>query len=963
MPRRKTVSYEELSDLEEFENLSFGSREDQDTDDILTDDLLQSTSSEEDKKKKKKTQKKKTLTKRKTTKKETKKTKAKVVVKRGPEGWKAERVRSLRETYPDPYWSFHAESSDMIHTINEDHPLEGIPCTINDQAPITSMALSRDGSLLATFSNIGAIKLWDVENDFALVHKLRDGAEANIDEFYCGKFVGDEHMVVGGKLKDRQRWSAEDDDNHILPCPIKIFNVPESKVVAKLEGHTEEILCIKALEFEGENYYISTSQDGSIMKWHMASDWITLLDRTKMDDNITCMAFTVSFVPNTGNKYFMAAVDEHLRLYDFENAQLLQTFSDLYSSYCDCGKFVRWLDESLYLKQAEKNKEEEGQYAWFISRGAELCDVSEGVSSKPNTCTLHKLVYPTKDGEQFRLEQVKKYQNEDYHSNSWLVKITSNGRYLLAPTIYGQIFVFNMLTEQVTAILKEHQDMEVRDVIFHPYRPLLFSCGDDGCVKVYTYPDNDNSHSQNMHEDVEQDLDVVVPDQMRKVGSWIDEWDAKATPPSTDSDRVKRVYKPDEIDSIYSIRAIYRPQVPHEKENTTVERRVPKERKVKGTHTKPIYIQREESVYSTRVHQEHKPHEIDVQPKKVQRKAVLSQYKIRKEKATVERSCSTRSLSSTHPLHRSPASTTTIARSLSFKLETRQDALQRVSRPLMDSGGPQRSLSLFHGPSTPSLLRTTTLSSTPSVRWIKASLAKEEKPKQRYIRRTFEEMMRIPDIFERLSFYEKTLDACLAVESPIARWIKFMSTRGKLLALEEGHVPVPRPKPRPECPSYGSSLFFTGSLSHIWRKATGSQAFPLRDNPTENTPSRLPSASGSGLKRSVSILGAFGTHRTTHRQDRPKSIRHRANSVHRRPIERSLISVIHSSFIKSSPSRTFKPDAFKDISKKHLSKLNYMVTVLPHEDVGGILEAFEEANGDTVHAISIVMNKKQHAGI
>lgn len=61
------------------------------------------------------------------------------------------------------------------------------------------------------------------------------------------------------------------------------------------------------------------------------------------------------------------------------SGQLLQTFSDLYSSYCDCGKFVRWLDESLYLKQAEKNKEEEGQYAWFISRGAELCDVSEGV--------------------------------------------------------------------------------------------------------------------------------------------------------------------------------------------------------------------------------------------------------------------------------------------------------------------------------------------------------------------------------------------------------------------------------------------------------------------------------------------------------------------------------------------------------------------------------------------------------
>jgi hypothetical protein len=41
-----------------------------------------------------------------------------------------------------------------------------------------------------------------------------------------------------------------------------------------------------------------------------------------MEDGITCMAFTVSFVPNTGNRYFMAATDEHVRLYDFEAAQV-----------------------------------------------------------------------------------------------------------------------------------------------------------------------------------------------------------------------------------------------------------------------------------------------------------------------------------------------------------------------------------------------------------------------------------------------------------------------------------------------------------------------------------------------------------------------------------------------------------------------------------------------------------------
>jgi hypothetical protein len=53
----------------------------------------------------------------------------------------------------------------------------------------------------------------------------------------------------------------------------------------------------------------------------------------------------------------------------------LQTFEDIYSSYCDCGKFVKWLDESLYSDPGNT----ENQYAWFISRGAELCDLSDGV--------------------------------------------------------------------------------------------------------------------------------------------------------------------------------------------------------------------------------------------------------------------------------------------------------------------------------------------------------------------------------------------------------------------------------------------------------------------------------------------------------------------------------------------------------------------------------------------------------
>ncbi|KAF7728088.1 hypothetical protein EC973_006726 [Apophysomyces ossiformis] len=316
-------------------------------------------------------------------------------------------VSKLASEHPDKYWTYHANTEyHMIDTINAENPLEVVPCNISDQ---------------------GAIKIWDIEDDFRLVRKLRDVEETHIDEFYCGKFVSEtqEFMVTGGKLKDRHRWSAQDEDNHILPCPIKIFNIEGSKVVGKLEGHTEEILCIKALTFKGQNYFVSTSQDGYIIKWNMDDTWTNLIEATKMDDGVTCMAFTVSFVPNTGNKYFLAACDEHLRLYDFEESQLLQTFEDIYSSYCDCGKFIKWIDEATTEsekcqedelnvdKMDEDDEKEKEHYTWFISRGAEMCDVSDGVSSKPNTCTLHKLFYPSQPGGQFKLEEVKRFKHEE----------------------------------------------------------------------------------------------------------------------------------------------------------------------------------------------------------------------------------------------------------------------------------------------------------------------------------------------------------------------------------------------------------------------------------------------------------------------------------------------------------------------------------------------------------------------
>ncbi|KAJ2156508.1 hypothetical protein GGF46_005140 [Coemansia sp. RSA 552] len=417
--------------------------------------------------------------------------------------------KELAEQYPDSYWNelSAAPGSQRIDYIDEEHPLELLPYALTDQMALTGMALSPDGTMLATFGSSGGVQIWDTET-FTCLTTLRDGKEPNIDEFFVGQFLpnSEEYLVVGGKLKDRKRWSEADEDNHILPCPLKIFNVLTGEVVARLEGHSEEILCVKSVVYKGENYLVTTSQDGYIRCWHMGADWVVLLDTKEVADGVTCMAFTVSFVPNTGNRFFIASTDDHLTLMDLEHCKIVQRFDPIYSSYCDCGKFIEPVEEPIPEERrpvvAVDGADDGGagpsssasvtalppgaQYAYFITRGVELLDAEDNtISSRPNTCTLHRLVYPTSESGKFELQEIRRYHHDEYLSNSWLIRIASNGRYLLAPTLNGQVFVFHVATGRVTGILRDHDTIEVRDCKFHPTKNLVFTCSDDGTVKVY----------------------------------------------------------------------------------------------------------------------------------------------------------------------------------------------------------------------------------------------------------------------------------------------------------------------------------------------------------------------------------------------------------------------------------------------------------------------------------------------
>ena len=99
------------------------------------------------------------------------------------------------------------------------------------------------------------------------------------------------------------------------------------------------------------------------------------------------------------------------------------------------------------------------------------------------------------------LEEVTSYENEYYKSNVWLMKCNSNGRYMCSPTTDGRVFVWNLKSREVAAILFDHtKGVEVRDVLFHPTKKLFLTAGDDYTIRIYTQPEsttttptNDNS--------------------------------------------------------------------------------------------------------------------------------------------------------------------------------------------------------------------------------------------------------------------------------------------------------------------------------------------------------------------------------------------------------------------------------------------------------------------------------------
>jgi len=120
---------------------------------------------------------------------------------------------------------------------------------------------------------------------------------------------------------------------------------------------------------------------------------------------------------------------------------------------------------------------------------------------KENTIHLRKLKLPIMAGDKFELSCLKTYGHKDYIANCWQTLLSSNGRYVASPTTIGKIFIWNIRTAEVTAILAHHEDFEVlRCSLFHPNRKVFLTCGDESTIKVYAQDDTEVSHFQKLQQ-------------------------------------------------------------------------------------------------------------------------------------------------------------------------------------------------------------------------------------------------------------------------------------------------------------------------------------------------------------------------------------------------------------------------------------------------------------------------------
>ncbi|EME31446.1 hypothetical protein Gasu2_10060 [Galdieria sulphuraria] len=398
-------------------------------------------------------------------------------------------------------------STAAIEWIDESHPLELYEKPLHHYGNLYSLNFNYDGSLLVSGSSTGTLCVWDTSS-WERIGEFCDWEtfDKELVEYLTCCFSPDSrYIIAAGVTRDRFSWNDEEDENSVVPGTIRIFDVTSGRVTARLEGHLEEIFCLKVIK-RGENFYlISCGEDGRICKFlfhhqdesHEQFNFSTackistisveaMINDSEMDP-LECESFIaidLEFLPRTNNRLFLVAVDSGLQLFDFDREICIAKFPNLYTAYADS---ISILPVSYALvENSTVSQSEENIYSWYlVTRGVEWMD-SQGNLPRENCCTLRRLSCISLSESLWSLESIRDFSSEEYYSNIWPCRLATQGRYVVSGSITGETFVWHLSSGNLTAKLRGFDPRKtIRTILFHPTRALLVTAGDDEFIRIW----------------------------------------------------------------------------------------------------------------------------------------------------------------------------------------------------------------------------------------------------------------------------------------------------------------------------------------------------------------------------------------------------------------------------------------------------------------------------------------------
>ncbi|MBD2606491.1 CHAT domain-containing protein [Scytonema hofmannii FACHB-248] len=319
---------------------------------------------------------------------------------------------------------------------------------------VTSVSFRPDGKTLASASNDGTVKLWDVNS----------GKEINT-------LKGHTSNVIGVSFSPDGKTLASTSEDHT----VKLWDVNSGREIKTLKGHTDNVI---GVNFSPDGKTLaSASEDYTVKLWDVNSG-----KEIKTLTGHTDYVWSVSFSPD-GKTLASASNDKTVKLWDRDSGREINTLKG-HTHYVSSVSFS---PDGKTLASASWDKT---MKLWDVNSGSEIktlkghTDLFTSVSFSPDGKTLASAHFGT-TVELWDVNsgmQIKTFKGHTDWGNS--VSFSPDGKTLASASKDKTVKLWDINAGQKIKTLKGHTDF-VTNISFSPDGKTLASASKDKTVKLW----------------------------------------------------------------------------------------------------------------------------------------------------------------------------------------------------------------------------------------------------------------------------------------------------------------------------------------------------------------------------------------------------------------------------------------------------------------------------------------------